>query len=397
MLDYYAKKLATCSSDSVIKVYDILGDQQYQHLADLNGHDGPVWQIAWAHPMFGSVLASCSFDGKVIIHREQPVGQWNKVFVYSDMQSSVNSVAWAPHEYNLCLACVTSDGKIAILSHNPNDLWSASVLEVPTGLGLNAVSWAPFSSYSSLSERRFVTGGFDHKLRIWCSRDDGSGNFENWEEEKVLYGAHTDWVRDIAWAPSIGLPSSTIASCSEDGKVIVWTQKKAGFDWEQTIVRDTKGVPVWRVSWSITGSILAVSAGYSEVTLWKEAADGKEWVQVSDINTETNTNLPANQQEDTQRNGLYQQGDFSQQQNMYGQQQTMNNQQQNSVQKNYLEQQSSQYRGMASHQYSQQQPPPQQPFTQPPPQQQMTQPQFSAPPQHHQPQQVGIPNGQQYF
>lgn len=24
-------------------------------------HDGPVWQVAWAHPKFGTLLASCSF------------------------------------------------------------------------------------------------------------------------------------------------------------------------------------------------------------------------------------------------------------------------------------------------------------------------------------------------
>ena len=33
-------------------------------------HEGPVWQIAWAHPKFGSILASCSYDGTVIIWQE---------------------------------------------------------------------------------------------------------------------------------------------------------------------------------------------------------------------------------------------------------------------------------------------------------------------------------------
>jgi hypothetical protein len=31
---------------------------------------GPVWQISWAHPKFGTLLASCSYDGSVIIHKE---------------------------------------------------------------------------------------------------------------------------------------------------------------------------------------------------------------------------------------------------------------------------------------------------------------------------------------
>ena len=39
-------------------------------------------------------------------------------------------------------------------------------------------------------------------------------------------------------------------------------------------------VPVWRVSWSITGNILAVSDGKDNVTLWKEAVDG-QWQQIS--------------------------------------------------------------------------------------------------------------------
>ena len=39
-----------------------------------------------------------------------------------------------------------------------------------------------------------------------------------WSEEEALPG-HTDWVRDVAWAPSLGLPRSTIASAGQDGQV----------------------------------------------------------------------------------------------------------------------------------------------------------------------------------
>jgi len=33
------------------------------------------------------------------------------------------------------------------------------------------------------------------------------------EEEKLE--AHSDWVRDVAWAPNVGIPVSTIATCSQ--------------------------------------------------------------------------------------------------------------------------------------------------------------------------------------
>jgi hypothetical protein len=46
---------------------------------------------------------------------------------------------------------------------------------------------------------------------------------KEWRLEATLSG-HSDWVRDAAWAPNVGLPMSTIASCGQDGKVLVWTQ-----------------------------------------------------------------------------------------------------------------------------------------------------------------------------
>jgi protein transport protein SEC13 len=61
--DYYAKRLATCSSDRSIKIFDAAGDR-FRNSATLTGHEGPVWQVAWAHPKFGTLLASCSYDGR---------------------------------------------------------------------------------------------------------------------------------------------------------------------------------------------------------------------------------------------------------------------------------------------------------------------------------------------
>ena len=47
-------------------------------------HTGPVWQVAWAHPKYGHILASCSYDGKVLIWKEQQhqqgvTGGWSKI------------------------------------------------------------------------------------------------------------------------------------------------------------------------------------------------------------------------------------------------------------------------------------------------------------------------------
>jgi len=39
---------------------------------------------------------------------------------------------------------------------------------------------------------------------------------------------------------------------------------------------------VWRLSWSVTGTILAVSSGDNKVSLWKETLEG-EWECVTDM------------------------------------------------------------------------------------------------------------------
>jgi protein transport protein SEC13 len=51
-------------------------------------HDGPVWQVAWAHPKFGNILASCSYDNKVIIWKEQN-GSWNKIQEHKHTASGI--------------------------------------------------------------------------------------------------------------------------------------------------------------------------------------------------------------------------------------------------------------------------------------------------------------------
>lgn len=91
---------------------------------------------------------------------------------------------------------------------------------------------------------------------------------------------HMDWVRDVAWAPSLGLNRSTIASCSQDKRVVIWTSDD-NVSWTPTILNTFDDV-VWSVSWSLTGNILAVSGGDNKVSLWREGSDG-QWLCISEV------------------------------------------------------------------------------------------------------------------
>lgn len=281
-MDYYGKRVATASSDNTINIIGV-SNSTSQHLATLAGHQGPVWQATWAHPKFGSLLASCSYDGKVIIWKESTQNEWSQAHVFDDHKASVNSIAWAPYELGLCLACGSSDGNISVFTARSDGGWDKSRIEQAHPVGVTSVSWAPSTAPGALVGsgvlsvvQKLASGGCDNTVKVW-KLDNGIWRMDCFPPLQM----HSDWVRDVAWAPNLGLPKSTIASASEDGKVIIWIAVKEGDQWEGKVLNDF-GVPVWRVSWSLTGNVLAVADGTNNISLWKEAVDG-EWQQVTTL------------------------------------------------------------------------------------------------------------------
>lgn len=279
VLDYYGKRLATASSDKTIKIFEIEGTENYRLVETLIGHEGPVWQVAWAHPKFGSILASCSYDGKAIIWKEQPeTQQWSIIAEHSIHQASVNSVSWSPHELGALLLCSSSDGKVSVVEFNEDGTTSHVVFDAHA-IGVNSASWAPLNSTkdnSGAMQRRFVTCGSDNLAKIW-KFDSDVGTYVL---EATLEG-HTDWVRDVCWSPSV-LVRSYIATASQDRTVLIWSQNNQG-EWQKQLLTEEKFPDVcWRASWSLSGNILAVSGGDNKVSLWKENLQGK-WESAGEV------------------------------------------------------------------------------------------------------------------
>jgi len=287
-MDFLGTKLATCSCDKNIRVFDLnLNTGTHTFVAELKGHEGPVWQLAWAHPRFDTLLASCSYDRRVIIWKEvaevkgdgKKGAKWEIQFTYDGHESSVNSVCWAPPEWGLMLACGSSDSSITVLSHL-NDRWEGKKIPNAHTLGCNAVTWAPASAPSfdktldQQPRKRFASGGCDNLVKIW--REEG----EEWVEETKLEG-HSDWVRDVAWSPSAGLTKMKIASCSQDRRVIIWNNRESdGVTWTPELLHVFDDV-VWHVSWNFVGDVLAVSGGDNQVSLWKKR-ETESWECISD-------------------------------------------------------------------------------------------------------------------
>ncbi|WWC95222.1 protein transporter SEC13 [Kwoniella sp. B9012] len=281
-LDYYGKRLATCSSDKTIRIFNVVKGEAKGEPVILKGVF--VWKEVGTGQGKGS--GGELQDG------------WERIKEHSLHTASVNSIAWAPYDLGPILACASSDGKVSVLSFQNDGSTDVSIFPAH-GTGANAISWAPSvvsnanpstgrssQGQSSISpQKRFVTAGSDNLIRIWGYDEEA----KKWVEEEVIKG-HEDWVRDVAWAPNIGLPGMYIASASQDRTVLIHTRPSPSSPWSSTPLLPslpTSQDPhfpdaVWRVSWSLAGNILAVSCGDGKVSLWKEGV-GQGWECVSDF------------------------------------------------------------------------------------------------------------------
>ncbi|KAJ2466428.1 GTPase-activating protein S13 [Coemansia sp. RSA 2320] len=218
---------------------------------------------------------------------------------HSKHQASVNAIAWAPHELGPVLLCGSSDGKISLLTFTEEGVWDAQMIRSAHATGVNSVSWAPVIAAGAFTQpgaaqkasfvKQFASGGCDNIVKIWAYSEDK----KTYESIRTLEG-HSDWVRDVAYAPNIGLPRTYLASCSQDKHVFIWTQdvpagkastgQSGSAEWTCHQLTSTPFPDVvWRVSWSMSGNVLAVSCGDNKVTLWKENLKG-EWERISEIN-----------------------------------------------------------------------------------------------------------------
>lgn len=117
----------------------------------------------------------------------------------------------------LSLVCVSNAS-----ASTDDGAWDASLF-IAHPVGVNSISWAPACHPSSLVQpqrtspsapaqhvKKFATGGCDSVVKIWNWKEET----KEWVEEETLDG-HSDWVRDVAWAPNVGLPRTYLASASQ--------------------------------------------------------------------------------------------------------------------------------------------------------------------------------------
>jgi hypothetical protein len=151
--DFFGQRVATCSSDHMIRIYDAAGNKT----GEWRAHSGSIWRLSWAHPEFGVALASCSFDRRVCVWEENldaeevaialasdsgvaagakaPASHWVLRKEFTDARDSVVDVQFAPHHFGqVLLASCGADGSVRIY-------------EAPDVLDLH--TWEPHSEFDA--------------------------------------------------------------------------------------------------------------------------------------------------------------------------------------------------------------------------------------------------------
>eukprot|EP01060_Flectonema_neradi_P012251 TRINITY_DN1912_c9_g1_i1.p1 TRINITY_DN1912_c9_g1~~TRINITY_DN1912_c9_g1_i1.p1 ORF type:complete len:294 (+),score=49.65 TRINITY_DN1912_c9_g1_i1:137-1018(+) len=270
--DYYATHMATCSSDGSVKVFE--GGATPFITYNLNGHSGPVWCVSWAHPKFGTTLASAGYDGTVIVWQKQQDGRdFSNMYTYTGHKSSVNGIKWAPVEYGeAILATCSSDTSFDVLTYSANG-WE--VIKTPNAhsVGVNGIDWEPYTD----GTMRLATCGADNSLKVW--KKNGSA-FEL--ETKVCPAENqnfSEWVRDVAFRPSPTASGSTLLACCSGSKVFIFERVGSAFN---PIAVFTVPALCWRVSWSDQEGLLAAACSDNNAYVFKNVnpANIKDWKQV---------------------------------------------------------------------------------------------------------------------
>lgn len=286
-LDYYGQCLATASADGHVRLWDVRKPQDPGLLCDLGHHAGAVYQVSWAPPDTGMLLASVGGDGRVIIwgQRTRP-DEWHVVHT-EDLQrhGPVRAVSWAPAERGASLACASADGSATILVHagvvadecTVEHRWRAQSFQAHCGQA-NAVSWAAPRGTPGIplgfDGARLATAG-DDGVRAWSRNEEKS----RWEPEAMDISKESKaFSRDVVWKSWDGI-CEMLASATQQA-VVIWRFEEAaegGSRSWRAAQRVPIGEEVWKLSWTDLGGMLLVSCGEEQRTMLMKQQLGGEW------------------------------------------------------------------------------------------------------------------------
>ena len=89
--NFFGTRLASCSEDRHIVVLRLNDQEEWVESSQWEAHDSAILALSWAHPEFGTLLASSSSDCQVIIWEEVEEDMLNQI-----TPTNPSSSRWIP-------------------------------------------------------------------------------------------------------------------------------------------------------------------------------------------------------------------------------------------------------------------------------------------------------------
>ncbi|XP_045193806.1 nucleoporin SEH1-like isoform X4 [Mercenaria mercenaria] len=285
--DFHGRRMATCSSDQTVKIWDQGEDGEWTCSASWKTHSGSVWRVTWAHPEYGQVVATCSFDRTAAVWEEM-VGEvrsdgqhrsWIKRASLVDSRTSVTDVKFAPKHLGLQLATCSTDGIVRIYEA-PDVMnlsqWSLQY-EISCKLRCSCLSWNPSRRHPPMlavgsNDANTAAGG---KVQIHEYND----ATRKWNKVETI-AMVTDAVHDVAFAPNLGRSYHLLGIATKTLKIITIEPLRRDatlsgqtgltkFELRQVGDFNDHDSQVWRICWNVIGTVLVSSGDDSCVRMWK--------------------------------------------------------------------------------------------------------------------------------
>ncbi|OCH93924.1 WD40 repeat-like protein [Obba rivulosa] len=249
--DFYGLRLATCSLDQRIKVWQLdETNGTWAVESEWKAHDAAISKVCWAHPEFGTILASSSFDRTVKVWEQIPAtesdapqvngsggavltSKWVERAMLVDAKGTVRAIEFAPQHFGLKLASISSDNQLRVydcLEQPSLTTWQMAeevdVLNLPSGSrsNNNTANVATPTQQPSTTPEAASASLVAHALQQQQQQQgqparSGSGNRE------ADGGWCLSWCKDRYWGELIA------AGCGASGvvKIIQLTQSRRPF------------------------------------------------------------------------------------------------------------------------------------------------------------------------
>jgi nucleoporin SEH1 len=235
----------------------------------------------------GLKLATCSGDGFVRIYEAIDVvhlGHWPFLEEFEAEKRGANSLAWCMSPFDRPMICVGSSDTVAkVWEFNEKHRRWQVIARLDTHTGpVHDIAWAP---NLGRSYHLIATASDDHFVRIFkLAKDSSSSASADVSDATSAAAASAASSGDSAAAAGAvvaATPGGAVAASSSSAAA----ESSSSWNVRELAAFDDHKASVWRVEWNVTGSTLASSGDDGAVRLFKANLLG-QWGPLSVVSGE---------------------------------------------------------------------------------------------------------------